>query len=121
APVPPPPDLDRNTVLRELRPEVDALLEAGRMEDAERRMIEVRDELETAGHYTRVINQGYLAWYGASAARPDATEPRGGPHRETPERSSSPPAFVETIRGWTSRADVEAGLVDLGGTLEGDR
>lgn len=122
APTPPPPppggaSVDRDAVLRDLRLEVDALLAEGRVEEAERRMEEVRAELEEAGHYIRRINQAYFAWYGTYAARPDATDPLGGYLRDVRERSDSLAVFVERIRGWTSRADVEAGLVDLGGTL----
>jgi hypothetical protein len=113
------PTVDRSAVLRELRLEVDALLAAGRIEAAEARMAEVRQELEDAGYYIRVINQAYFAWYGTYAARPDATDPLGGYLREVRERTGSLAAFVETIRGWTSRADVEAGFVDLGATLDG--
>ena len=109
--------VDRSAVLRELRLEVDALLAEGRIEVAEARMAEVRQELEDAGYYIRVINQAYFAWYGTYAARLDATDPLGGYLREVRERTGSLSAFVETIRAWTSRADVEAGLVDLGGSL----
>jgi hypothetical protein len=115
---PAPPPVDRNAVLRDLRLEVDALLAEGRIEEAEARMAAVRDELEAAGHYIREINQAYFAWYGTYAARPDATDPLGGYLREIRERTGSLPAFVETIRGWTSREEVEQGLVALGGTLE---
>jgi len=122
APVPPPEGgevtVDRNAVLRDLRLEVDALLADGQVEAAERRMDEVRQELQEAGHNIRVINQAYFAWYGTYAARPDATDPLGGYLREVRERTGSVRAFLEAIRGWTSRADVEAGLIALGGSLE---
>jgi hypothetical protein len=116
-PPPPGPTVDRNAVLRALRLEVDALLAEGRIEEAEARMDEVRDELEAAGYYLRKINQAYFAWYGTYAARPDAVDPLGGYLREVRARTGSPAAYLETIRGWTSRADVEDGLVELGGTL----
>jgi len=115
---PAPPRVDRNEVLRELRLEVDALLAEGRIDEAEARMAEVRDELEEAGYYIREINQAYFAWYGTYAARPDAVDPLGDYLREIRERTGSLPEFLETIRGWTSREDVEQGLVALGGTLE---
>ena len=117
----PRPTVDRSAVLRELRLEVDALLAERRIEAAEARMAEVRQELEDAGYYIRVINQAYFAWYGTYAARPDATDPLGGYLREVRARTGSLSAFVETIRGWTSRADVETGLVDLGGALQPPR
>ena len=116
-PPPPGPTVDRNAVLRALRLEVDALLAEGRIEEAEARMDEVRDELEAAGYYLRKINQAYFAWYGTYAARPDAVDPLGGYLREVRARTGSPTAYLETIREWTSRADVEDGLVELGGTL----
>ncbi len=123
APVPPPEPagvtVDRNAVLRDLRLEVDAILADGQVEEAERRMEEVRQELRDAGHNIRVINQAYFAWYGTYAARPDATDPLGGYLREVRERTGSARAYLETIRGWTSRADVEAGLIALGRAVEG--
>ncbi len=115
---PPSPAVDRDAVLRDLRLEVDALLAAGRIEEAERRMDQVRQELEDAGYYIREINQAYFAWYGTYAARPDATDPLGGYLREIRGRTGSLPAFLAAIRGWTSRAQVEEGLVELGGTLQ---
>ncbi|MGE3960175.1 MAG: hypothetical protein AB7F65_00670 [Dehalococcoidia bacterium] len=114
---PPSPAVDRAAVLRALRLEVDALLEEGRIEEAEQRMDTVRQELEDAGYYIREINQAYFAWYGTYAARPDATDPLGGYLREIRGRSPSLASFVETIRGWTTRGEVESGLVALGGTL----
>lgn len=114
------PALDPSAVLRDLRLEVDALLAEGRIQDAERRMAEVRDDLEAAGFRIRRINQAYFAWYGTYAARPDATDPLGAYLREVRERTGSVDAFLATVRGWTSRADVEAGLVALGGTLQAD-
>ena len=115
---PPQPSVDRAAVLRDLRLEVDALLADGRIDDAERRMDEVRQQLQDAGYYIRKINQAYFAWYGTYAARPDATDPLGGYLREIRQRTGSLPAFLDEIHGWTSRQQVEDGLVDLGGTLQ---
>ena len=118
-PTPPPqPTVDRAAVLRDLRLEVDRLLADGRIDEAERRMDEVRQQLEDAGYYIREINQAYFAWYGTYAARPDATDPLGSYLREIRDRTGSLPAFLDEIRGWTSRQQVEEGLVDLGGTLQ---
>ena len=81
-------------------------------------MDEVRQQLQDAGYYIRKINQAYFAWYGTYAARPDATDPLGGYLREIRQRTGSLTAFLDEIRGWTSRRQVEDGLVDLGGTLQ---
>ena len=104
----PAPDIDRATVLRELRLEVDALLEEGKVEEAERRMEEVRLMLADHGISIRRINQAYFAWYGTYAARADAVDPLGDQLRELRERAGSLARFLELVRGVTTRAEVEA-------------
>ena len=98
--------VDRDLVLRELRLEVDALLEAGDIEAAERRMEEVRGELEVAGVVIRRINQAYFAWFGTYAARPDSVDPLGPQLFELRERAGSPGRFLGLVRGATTREDV---------------
>ena len=104
----PAPDIDRSTVLRELRLEVDALLEEGKVEEAERRMEEVRLLLADHGVSIRRINQAYFAWYGTYAARADAVDPLGNQLRELRERAGSLARFLELVRSVTTRAEVEA-------------
>ena len=104
----PAPDIDRAAVLRELRLEVDALLEEGRVGQAERRMEEVRLMLADHGVSIRRINQAYFAWYGTYAARADAVDPLGEQLRELRERAGSLARFLELVRGITTRAEVEA-------------
>lgn len=110
---PEPPPLDSSAVLRALRLEVDDLLEEGRVEEAERRMEEVRVELADRGFVLRRINQAFFAWYGTYAARADATDPLGDQLREIRERTASLSGFLEAVRGAGSRADVEAILEGL--------
>ena len=95
-------------MLRELRLEVDALLGEGRVEEAERRMEEVRLMLEDHGISIRRINQAYFAWYGTYAARPDAVDPLGDQLRELRARAGPLARFLELVRGITTRAEVEA-------------
>ena len=99
---------DPNAVLRDLRREVDALLAAGRIDEAEARMEQVRLELWDTGYRIRRLNQAYFAWYGTYTARPDGIDPLGGQLREIRQRSASLAAFVETVRVVTSRQDVAA-------------
>jgi hypothetical protein len=103
-----PPAVDRDAVLRDLRLEVDALLAAGRIEEAEARMEAVRLELWEEGIRIRRINQAYFAWFGTYAARPDATDPIGAQLRAVRAGSPSLPDFLARVRGAGSRADVEA-------------
>lgn len=100
----PRPDVTR--ILRDLRLEVDALLERGAAVAAERRMTEVRDSLAEQGVNIRRINQAYFAWYGTYAARPESTDPLGGQVRAVLERTGSLRRFVEEIREARTRDDV---------------
>ncbi len=111
----PEPAVNRDAVLRELRLEVEALLAEGRIEAAERRMEEVRQELWEAGVRIRRINQAYFAWFGIYAARADSVDPLGPQLRELRERAGSLDRFLEEVRGATSRADVERLLARVGG------
>ena len=107
------PTIDRGEVLRELRREVDVLLAAGRIAEAERRMEEVRQRLEDHGVYIRRINQAFFAFYGTYATRADSIHPLGGQLTEIRERAGSLSRFLELVRGVTSAADVEALLARL--------
>jgi hypothetical protein len=93
-------------VLRDLRIEVDLLLLEGRVEEAEARMAEVREELRQEGIFFRRINQAFFAWHGSYAARPDAVDPLGPQIIELRNRAGTLDEFVRLIRGVTSRTDV---------------
>ena len=109
----PQPRVDANAVLRDLRREVDALLTAGKIEEAEARMEAVRVQLNDSGYRIRRLNQAYFAWYGSYAARPDAVDPLGAQLREIRQRAGSLEAFLEVVRTTSSRADVVAALERL--------
>jgi hypothetical protein len=100
-------EVDHNRVLRDLRLEVDVLLDAERIEDAEARMEKVRLELCDADYCIRRINQAYFAWYGTYAAREDAVDPLGDQLRELRAQLGSLESFLSTVRGIGSRAEVE--------------
>ena len=106
---------ERDRALRDLRLEVDALLAGGEVEEAERRMEQVRLELERAGVRIRRINQAYFAWFASYAARADATDPLGPQLRALRERAGSLAGFLEAVRGTDSRDDVERLLLEGGG------
>jgi len=112
---PEPPPVDRDEVLRLLRFEVDDLLAAGQIEQAEARMEAVRLELCDAGICLRRINQAHFAWYGTYAARPDATDPLGPQILTLREHSDSLAAFLEAVRGVGSRQDIEVLVGGRGG------
>lgn len=99
-------NVDFDATMRDLRVEVDALLAAGRVEDAERRMEEVRRFLAANGIHVRRLNQAYFAWYGTYAARGDSVDPLGGQLRTLREESGSVRRFLTLMRDATSRDDV---------------
>jgi hypothetical protein len=99
--------VDYNRVLRDLRLEVDELLDTGRIEDAEARMEEVRLELCDADYCIRRINQAYFAWYGTYAARKDAVDLLGDQLRELRAYLGSLESFLSTVSRLGSRAEVE--------------
>lgn len=109
------PTIDRGKVLRDLHTEVDSLLGQGRIEEAERRMEEVRQELEDHGIRIRRINQAYFAFYGTYASRDDAIHPLGGQLVELRERAGSLARFLELVRDITTAAEVEELLARLQG------
>ena len=119
----PEPAVSRDVALRDLRLAVDGLLADGRIEEAERRMEQVRLELWEAGIRIRRINQAYFAWFGSYAARADATDPLGGQLRELRDRAGTLDRFIEVVRDLTSRAAVERALADpaSGGASGGEQ
>jgi hypothetical protein len=105
----PRPFVDPFKLLRDLRVEVDSLLAEGRIDEAERRMQSVQEQLATANTSLkpRRINQAYFAWYGTYAARPDSVDPLGDQVRAVRQRAASLAQFLELMRGVQSRAEVE--------------
>jgi hypothetical protein len=105
---PVPSSVDPIMLLRDLRVEVDGLLAAGRIVEAEQRMQAAREELVrlNASIRPRRLNQAYFAWYGTYAARPDSVDPLGAQIRTVRERAGSLARFVEQVRDVRSRADV---------------
>lgn len=111
--------LEIDTILRGLRVEVDALLMIGQIEKAESRMEEVRLDLCDRSFCLRRINQAYFAWFGAYAARPDATDPLGGQISTLREVSHSLTDFLQMVRVVTSRADIDSLMLEKT-VLQGD-
>ena len=112
-PAPSARSVDLNARLRALRLEVDALLAAGKVEEAEARMEQARGDLVLRGTPIRVLNQAFFAWYGTYAARPDSVDPLGAQLREVRERAGDLPTFVREIRAVTSRGEIEGLLARL--------
>lgn len=73
----PAPTADFNAVMHSLRLEVDQLLAAGKVSEAERRMDDTQKYLADHGIYVGKINQAYFAFYGTYATSPQSSNPIG--------------------------------------------
>ena len=106
--------LDFRTELRALRLEVDALLAAGRVADAETLMEERRRHLAAHGIVIRKINQAWFAFYGSYADLPQSTDPIGPKVERVWEETGDLGRFLALVREVRSVADLDALLARLG-------
>ena len=109
--LPAPPALDRSetdSLLRRLRLDVDALLAASRIEEAERRMEEVRLQLAAAGRSLRRINQAFFAFSGVYGTRPTTSSPIGPLLQQLRAASPTLRDFVAQVRAIDSLVELEA-------------
>jgi hypothetical protein len=102
------PSFDFNGFMRETRGQVEQLLQAGQVDEAEQYMRDRRDELQTHGYQIRKLNQAYFALYGSYgdgfAASP--RNPIAGLLRTVRQRSATLGDFLVTIRRVTSVAEL---------------
>jgi hypothetical protein len=100
------------TQMRSVRVEVDTLLDAGKVEQAEDYMERARATFVAHGYRIRKLNQAYLAFYGSYADQPGATgsDPVGPALRELRFSSPSLFDFIAQVRGMTSLAEIQAAL-----------
>jgi hypothetical protein len=87
---------DFNREMRQIRLQVDALLAAGQVDEAERYMAERRDYLQQNGYYIRKLNQAYFAFYGTYADSPSSVDPIGDAMRSLRAKSSTLAGFLNT-------------------------
>ena len=109
----PAPTVDRNKVLRELRLEVDSLLEQGKVTEAEILMEEKRLFLDASGVSIRKINQAYFAFYGTYADSPQSSNPVGPKIERVWELTQDVGLFLRVMREVTSVADLDEALAEL--------
>jgi len=108
----PAPTVDFTLEMRQLRIDVDELLAAGRVEDAEALMEEKRLFLSENGIQIRKINQAYFAFFGSYAASAQGGEdPIGILVEQVWEMTGDIGLFLRLMRYVESTADLEA-LVD---------
>ena len=103
-----------NAMLRALRLEVDELLAAGHVAEAERRMVEVRDEIDAAGRFIRRINQAFFAFNGIYATTAASSSPIGPMLVDLRAASPMLADFISAVREIDSLEELEALLEDAG-------
>lgn len=105
------PEFDFNAEMAETRIQVDEMLAAGKIEEAEAYMEERRQMFLEQGYGIRKLNQAYFAFYGAYAAEPGGAQggnPIGPMLMDIREQSPSIRAFLENVAPITSFEDLEA-------------
>ena len=110
-----PPPFDFQREMHATRVQVDELLAAGRIEEAEAYMESRRQEFVAHGYPIRKLNQAYFAFYGAYADEPGAAgaDPIGPLVQELRRRSDRLHDFVRRIASVTTRAELEELLKQL--------
>ena len=114
-----PPDAYIDAVLHELRLDVDALLAAGRIDEAEALMEQRRQELAERGVRYRRINQAFFAFRALYATEPGSIDPLGEKLQTLRARAGSAGAFLREAAELTDAADLERLLAEptaAGGT-----
>jgi hypothetical protein len=102
-----PPTVEFNPIMRELRIDVDALLEAGLIEEAEALMEETRLFLAENGIQLRKINQAYFAFFGDYGDSPASSSPIGPKVDRVWELTQHVGVFLSLMREVTSEADLD--------------
>ncbi|MGC9359196.1 MAG: hypothetical protein ACP5G7_02330 [Anaerolineae bacterium] len=103
---------DYTGFMRETRVQVDRLLEAGRIEEAEAYMETRRRELVRHGYAIRKLNQAYFAFHGTYTYGPAAVDPIYEEIKLLRAQSPDLRAFLTTAAKLKSRAELRA-LLEL--------
>ena len=109
-------DIDVGAELRQLRREVELLLDIGLIEAAEELMERRRQELAARGVNIRNINQAYFAFtnlYAGQAGNPAAVNPIGPKIDELRRLSDSLGHFIAIVGSLTSLEQLDRALADL--------
>jgi hypothetical protein len=109
------PAFDFTEEMRALRREVEALLDDGKVAEAEALMEERRLRFVENGYQVRKINQAYFAFHGFYAFSAGSIDPIGPMLQTLFELEGSPGAFLRAVRGITSREELDQAVAGAGG------
>jgi hypothetical protein len=96
--------------MRATRLQLDALLAAGAVDEAEQYLEARRQEFVAAGYPIRKLNQAYFAFYGSYGDSAAAVSPLNAWVRELRARRESLGAFLRQVAEMSAPADVAAAL-----------
>jgi hypothetical protein len=111
------PTIEFDPVMRQLRLDVDALLEEGKVVEAEALMERQRLYLEDNGIPIRKINQAYFAFYGTYGDSPASSDPIGPKVEEIWELTGEVGIFLEIMREIEDIEELDQALERLRTTL----
>jgi hypothetical protein len=106
----PAPGIDFTMEMRDLRRQVESLLAAGKIDEAERAMEEKRQFLAANGYYIRRLNQAYFAFNGSYADSAGSIDPIGPKLDDLRKKSASLREFVSVVREFGSEVDLDRAL-----------
>jgi hypothetical protein len=113
APPLPAPKVDFNSVMHDLRLKVDALLKAGKVNEAQQAMDATQKHLAKNGIYVRKINQAYFAFYGTYATSPQSSNPIGPKVERVWSLTQNVGLFLANMREVTSVKDLDTTIARL--------
>ncbi len=108
SPTPNPPAFDFRAEMRTTRLEVDRLLGEGKVVQAELYMEARRLVFVENGYNLRVLNQGYFAFHGSYGTGAASSSPIGPLLQKLRGQIPDLHAFLVTVRGIKSQAEIEA-------------
>jgi hypothetical protein len=100
------PPLDFNTTMHNLRLDVDRLLAAGQITEAEAEMNQTATLLRANGYDIPEINQAYFAFYGSYGNSPASSNPLGTSVQQLRRAEPSLAAFLHAIQNVKQPSDV---------------
>lgn len=107
-----PDGFDFNEQMRLTRLEVDSLLAAGKVDEAEAYMEQRRQAFVEHGYPLRVLNQAYFAFHGSYGTSAASTSPIGPKLERLRSLSPDLRSFMDTVKWFISLDDLDAALAD---------
>ncbi len=107
------PTVDFTAEMRKLRQQVDALLAAGKVNDAEQAMEEERQYLDAHGITIRKINQAYFAFYGTYGDTAQSSSPIGPKVEKVWSLTKDVGLFLKIMRDVTDEHDLDVAIQRL--------